>query len=107
MINGTYNTFDPTSANHSYQTNVSAGGGKHRNWLGKSISGKNRRGSEDTAVGDEDLEMGAMVGVAGGEGGKERAWPLKVQKSYAVQSARARRSESKENIIDEAGYNIK
>lgn len=104
---GSYNTFDPTSANHSYQTNVSAGSGKHRNWLGKSIGGKKRSRSEDTAVGDEDLEMGAMAGVGGGEGAKERAWPLKVQKSYAVQSARAPRSESKEKIIDEAAYNIK
>lgn len=105
--NGTCNAFDPTSANYSYQTKVSAGSGKHRTWLGKSINGKNRSGSEDTAVGDEDLEMGAIVGVAGGEGAKERTWPLKVQKSYAVQSARVPRSESKENIIDESGYNIK
>ncbi|KAL9063878.1 MAG: hypothetical protein Q9161_009228 [Pseudevernia consocians] len=103
--NGTCNAFDPTSANYSYQTKVSAGSGKHKTWLGKSITGKNRSGSEDTAVGDEDLEMGAMVGVAGGEEGKERTWPLKVQKSYAVQSARVPMSESKENIIDESGFN--
>ena len=95
---GTRNTLDPTSASHSYETNVSAGSGKHKTWLGRSVGGKTTSGgSEDTAVGDEDVEMG---GLAGARGGKERTWPLRVQKSYAVQSASAPRSESKEKIID-------
>ena len=95
---GTGNTLDPRSASHSYETNVKAGSGKHKTWLGRSAGGKaTSGGSEDTAVGDEDLEMGAL---AGAKGGKETTWPLRVQKSYAVQSARAPRSESKEKIID-------
>ena len=94
----TRNTLDPTSASHSYETNVSAGSGKHKTWLGRNVGAKTTSGgSEDTAVGDEDLEMG---GLASAKGGKERTWPLRVQKSYAVQSARAPRSESKEKIID-------
>ena len=95
---GTRNTLDPTSASHSYETNVCAGSGKHKTWLGRSVGWKaTSGGSEDTAVGDEELEMG---GLASANEGKERTWPLRVQKSYAVQSARAPRSESKEKIID-------